>query len=126
MSGTLLAGGQHQCVPAQPAEVLLPATTGAALCLAYSNACDACPQVSVHARLEPEQAGGSAFASCCFECHPKPVPKTFPACTIRSTPDKPIHCIVWAKELLFQRLFGRCVPPQLVRASGCRACTKTL
>lgn len=29
-------------------------------------------------------------------------------CTIRNTPDKPIHCVVWAKDLLFPRLFGRC------------------
>jgi hypothetical protein len=28
-------------------------------------------------------------------------------CTIRNTPDKPIHCVVWAKDLLFPRLFGR-------------------
>ena len=44
----------------------------------------------------------------CYECKPKRVPKTFPVCTIRNTPDKPIHCVVWAKELLFPRLFGRC------------------
>lgn len=43
----------------------------------------------------------------CFECRPKQAPKTYPVCTIRNTPDKPIHCIVWAKDLLFQRLFGR-------------------
>ncbi|KAK9841453.1 hypothetical protein WJX74_006089 [Apatococcus lobatus] len=43
----------------------------------------------------------------CFECQPKATPKTYPVCTIRNTPDKPIHCIVWAKDLLFQRLFGR-------------------
>uniref|UniRef100_A0A061SGJ4 SUMO-activating enzyme subunit n=1 Tax=Tetraselmis sp. GSL018 TaxID=582737 RepID=A0A061SGJ4_9CHLO len=43
----------------------------------------------------------------CFECQPKSVSKSYPVCTIRNTPDKPIHCIVWAKELLFQRLFGR-------------------
>ncbi|KAK9806335.1 hypothetical protein WJX72_010622 [[Myrmecia] bisecta] len=43
----------------------------------------------------------------CFECQSKPSPKTYPVCTIRNTPDKPIHCVVWAKELLFQRLFGR-------------------
>jgi hypothetical protein len=104
----------------------------------------------------------------CFECQPKPTPKTFPVCTIRNTPDKvrrtrrkrtllhrapprcasqlhtrlllprahalrtasllpalsvaavvachrapllvlsaqPIHCIVWAKDMLFTTLFG--------------------
>ena len=47
------------------------------------------------------------LASECFECQPKAAPKSFPVCTIRNTPDKPIHCIVWAKDLLFQRLFGR-------------------
>jgi ubiquitin-like 1-activating enzyme E1 B len=35
----------------------------------------------------------------CYECQPKPTPKTFAVCTIRSTPDKPVHCIVWAKHL---------------------------
>lgn len=35
----------------------------------------------------------------CFECVPKPIQKKFPVCTIRSTPDKPVHCVVWAKEL---------------------------
>jgi hypothetical protein len=32
-------------------------------------------------------------------------PKVYPICTIRSTPDKPVHCIVWAKEC-FKLLFG--------------------
>ena len=41
----------------------------------------------------------------CYECTPKPVPKTYPICTIRSTPDKPVHCLVWAKEC-FKLLFG--------------------
>ncbi|KAJ2459575.1 E1 ubiquitin-activating protein uba2 [Coemansia sp. RSA 2424] len=46
----------------------------------------------------------------CFECHPKPVErKTFPICTIRSTPSAPIHCIVWAKNYLFAQLFGETV-----------------
>ena len=54
-------------------------------------------QVTVHVKGRTE----------CFECQPKPVPKAYPVCTIRNTPDKPIHCIVWAKDLLFQRLFGR-------------------
>ncbi|KAK6539781.1 E1 ubiquitin-activating protein uba2 [Orbilia ellipsospora] len=42
----------------------------------------------------------------CYDCTLKPVPKTFPVCTIRSTPSQPIHCIVWAKSYLFNELFG--------------------
>ncbi|ORZ10296.1 hypothetical protein BCR41DRAFT_378361 [Lobosporangium transversale] len=42
----------------------------------------------------------------CFDCQPKETPKTFPVCTIRSTPSTPIHCIVWAKSYLFNLLFG--------------------
>jgi len=53
-------------------------------------------QVTVHAR------GTCA----CFECTEKPTPKSYPICTLRDTPDKPIHCIVYAKELLFSKLFG--------------------
>jgi ubiquitin-like 1-activating enzyme E1 B len=41
----------------------------------------------------------------CFECTPKPRPTTYAVCTIRTTPDKPIHCIVWAKHL-FAVCFG--------------------
>ena len=41
----------------------------------------------------------------CYECVPKPTQKVYPICTIRSTPDKPVHCIVWAKEL-YKLLFG--------------------
>jgi ubiquitin-like 1-activating enzyme E1 B len=41
----------------------------------------------------------------CYECMPKPTQKVYPICTIRSTPDKPVHCIVWAKEC-FKLLFG--------------------
>lgn len=37
----------------------------------------------------------------CYECTHKPIPKSFPVCTIRSTPSQPIHCIVWAKSYLF-------------------------
>lgn len=75
-------------------------------------------QVTVH--LRSGGVGGSAGPdsstrpaadpgrdSECYECAPKPVPKTFPVCTIRNTPDKPVHCIVWAKDLAFPRLFGR-------------------
>eukprot|EP00252_Welwitschia_mirabilis_P025698 TRINITY_DN8157_c0_g1_i1.p1 TRINITY_DN8157_c0_g1~~TRINITY_DN8157_c0_g1_i1.p1 ORF type:complete len:679 (-),score=170.09 TRINITY_DN8157_c0_g1_i1:668-2704(-) len=42
----------------------------------------------------------------CYECQAKPAPKTYPVCTITSTPSKFVHCVVWAKELLFMKLFG--------------------
>ena len=35
----------------------------------------------------------------CIECVPTPPAKSYPICTIRSTPDKPVHCVVWGKEL---------------------------
>jgi ubiquitin-like 1-activating enzyme E1 B len=41
----------------------------------------------------------------CFDCVPKPTPKTFPTCTIRSTPSQPIHCIVWAKSYLLSCVY---------------------
>jgi ubiquitin-like 1-activating enzyme E1 B len=46
-----------------------------------------------------------AHHSECFECQPKPTPKTFAVCTLRHTPDKPVHCIEWAKHI-FALLFG--------------------
>lgn len=42
----------------------------------------------------------------CYDCTEKQVPKSYPVCTIRSTPSQPIHCIVWAKSYLFPELFG--------------------
>jgi ubiquitin-like 1-activating enzyme E1 B len=54
-------------------------------------------QVSVIKRGETE----------CYDCVEKPTPKTFPICTIRTTPTAPVHCIVWAKDHLFTQLFGR-------------------
>ena len=42
----------------------------------------------------------------CYDCNPKTTPKSFPVCTIRSTPSQPIHCIVWAKSYLLPELFG--------------------
>ena len=42
----------------------------------------------------------------CYECIPPKVAKSYPVCTIRNHPDKPVHCIAWAKELLFGKLFG--------------------
>lgn len=53
-------------------------------------------QVSVHLKGKTE----------CYECQAKPAPKTYPVCTITSTPSKFVHCIVWAKDLLFAKLFG--------------------
>ncbi|KAI9471712.1 E1 ubiquitin-activating protein uba2 [Coemansia sp. RSA 990] len=49
----------------------------------------------------------------CFECQPKAAERrTYPVCTIRSTPSAPIHCIVWAKDYLFAQLFGEQVNSQ--------------
>ncbi|KAL8776688.1 MAG: hypothetical protein Q9213_008176 [Squamulea squamosa] len=42
----------------------------------------------------------------CYDCNTKETPKTFPVCTIRSTPSQPIHCIVWGKSYLFTEVFG--------------------
>ncbi|KAK6078834.1 ThiF family protein [Seiridium cupressi] len=42
----------------------------------------------------------------CYDCTTKDVPKSFPVCTIRSTPSQPIHCIVWAKSYLLNEIFG--------------------
>src|SRR4051812_42553946 len=51
----------------------------------------------------------------CYDCEPKKEAgqQRFPICTIRSTPDKPVHCIVWAKEL-FKLLFGNAAESDLV------------
>lgn len=35
----------------------------------------------------------------CFDCNQAPKQKSYPVCTIRSTPEKPVHCVVWAKSL---------------------------
>ncbi|TVY68819.1 Ubiquitin-activating enzyme E1-like [Lachnellula suecica] len=42
----------------------------------------------------------------CYDCTPKETPKSFPVCTIRSTPSQPIHCIVWGKSYLLSEVFG--------------------
>ncbi|KLU81022.1 SUMO-activating enzyme subunit uba-2 [Magnaporthiopsis poae ATCC 64411] len=42
----------------------------------------------------------------CYDCAPKDPPKSFPVCTIRSTPSQPIHCIVWGKSYLLNEIFG--------------------
>lgn len=46
------------------------------------------------------------YQSECFDCQAKVTPTTFPVCTIRSTPSKPVHAITWAKDFLFQQLFA--------------------
>lgn len=38
----------------------------------------------------------------CYDCTTKETPKSFPVCTIRSTPSQPIHCIVWGKSYLLR------------------------
>lgn len=43
----------------------------------------------------------------CYDCQVKPTPKTFPVCTIRSTPSAPIHTIVWSKSYLLPQVFGQ-------------------
>lgn len=42
----------------------------------------------------------------CYDCTAKEVPKSFPVCTVRSTPSQPIHCIVWGKSYLLNEIFG--------------------
>ncbi|KAI1111434.1 hypothetical protein F5Y14DRAFT_313336 [Nemania sp. NC0429] len=42
----------------------------------------------------------------CYDCTSKEAPKSFPVCTIRSTPSQPIHCIVWGKSYLLNEIFG--------------------
>lgn len=51
----------------------------------------------------------------CYECEAKPTQKVYPICTIRSTPDKPVHCVVWAKEA-FRLLFGKADDSMLYEA----------
>ena len=58
----------------------------------------------------------------CYECKPKQTPKEYPVCTIRSTPDQPVHCIVWAKEL-FKLLFGN--PADSMLHEGAHKCIHT-
>lgn len=41
----------------------------------------------------------------CYDCIDHPAPKSYAVCTIRSTPEKPVHCVVWAK-FLFDLTFG--------------------
>lgn len=41
-------------------------------------------QVTVHIKGKTE----------CYECQPKPAPKTYPVCTITSTPTKVLACVI--------------------------------
>ncbi|KAG6015995.1 hypothetical protein E4U54_002586, partial [Claviceps lovelessii] len=42
-------------------------------------------------------------ATACYDCTPKETPKSFPVCTIRSTPSQPIHCIASPSALRLKR-----------------------
>jgi len=53
----------------------------------------------------------------CYDCTAKEVPKSFPVCTIRSTPSQPIHCIVWGKSYLLNEIFGTSEDQALVDTS---------
>lgn len=41
----------------------------------------------------------------CYDCEEKAKSKTYQVCTIRTLPEKPLHCIIWGKYL-FGILFG--------------------
>jgi ubiquitin-like 1-activating enzyme E1 B len=41
----------------------------------------------------------------CYQCTPKSGTRQFAVCTIRSNPEKPAHCVAWAKHL-FNHLFA--------------------
>mmetsp|Transcript_13248 Transcript_13248/g.36590 ORF Transcript_13248/g.36590 Transcript_13248/m.36590 type:complete len:649 (-) Transcript_13248:708-2654(-) len=41
----------------------------------------------------------------CYECQTVETPKVYPICTIRATPSRPVHTIVWSKEF-YKLLFG--------------------
>lgn len=41
----------------------------------------------------------------CYDCTTRPQTKSYAVCTIRSTPEKPVHCVVWAK-FLYELIFG--------------------
>lgn len=56
--------------------------------------------------MEAESYADEKDKTECYDCVYKPAPKSFPVCTIRSTPSEPIHCIVWGKSYLFGKLFG--------------------
>lgn len=54
-------------------------------------------QVTVHL------AGRTA----CYDCDSKPATRqSYPVCTIRSRPTESVHCVVWAREYLFEAIFG--------------------
>lgn len=55
----------------------------------------------------------------CYQCTPKPAPKQFAVCTIRSKPEKPAHCIAWAKHL-YTHLFGPATNESLLTDLECR------
>ncbi|GBE62135.1 Ubiquitin activating enzyme [Babesia ovata] len=69
----------------------------------------------MHAGVPLIESGSSGFngqvypilrgVTPCYDCHAKPRSKSFPVCTIRQIPEKPEHCIAWARQL-YELLFG--------------------
>lgn len=51
----------------------------------------------------------------CYECTPQKPTTHYPVCTIRANPSKPIHTIVWSKQL-FERIFGKVRPEEEIIA----------
>jgi ubiquitin-like 1-activating enzyme E1 B len=61
----------------------------------------------------------------CYECQDKPTPKQHPICTIRSTPSKPVHTLVWAKEF-YKLLFGNMEESMLFESDKADATDKSV
>ncbi len=54
----------------------------------------------------------------CYQCTPKPTPRQFAVCTIRSNPEKPAHCVAWAKHL-YSHLFTSSTHESLLTDLAC-------
>ncbi|CDR97771.1 ubiquitin-activating enzyme, putative [Babesia bigemina] len=69
----------------------------------------------MHAGVPLIESGSSGFngqvypilrgVTPCYDCHAKPRSKSYPVCTIRQIPEKPEHCIAWARQL-YELIFG--------------------
>ncbi|KAI9650570.1 E1 ubiquitin-activating protein uba2 [Ciborinia camelliae] len=54
----------------------------------------------------------------CYDCTTKQTPKSFPVCTIRSTPSQPIHCIVWGKSYLLRYVWSGAPKGNVAKSSN--------